>query len=299
MQSRSILNIVLFIVVLVLTLNVYLVKNNKSTSTDVLTNAHPAKINRIIIEHNKRIINLEKNRNTWRMIKPINILADNFRVNTILKLLKTSTHGQYNIEGIDLNKYGLDQPITSINFNDIKIEFGITNPVSKYRYIKTNGKIYLIDDKFYPLISSQIGTLISRTLIQKNTEIRRIILPEHVLEIDDNGLWTSTNGISSDLIVETITNWKNDQAFSVHNYVKRKSLGSIEVHISNQDKPVKFEITDTDPWLVIARPELDIEYHFNAEFYNRLLKPGLVNPEDSPQETVNVPPEKFLAPLEQ
>jgi hypothetical protein len=305
MQSRSILNVVLFLVVLVLTLNIYIVKNSTTTSRNILTDTQPGKINRISIKHNKRVIALKKDKGGWRMIEPINISTNSFRVDSILKLLKTASHGQYVIDDLDLEKYGLDQPATSIKFDDIEISFGITNPVSNYRYVKTNEKIHLIDDFYYPLLSSQIGTLVARTLLPKDAKIKKLILPENILELDKDGIWTSRQSISTDAIVETIRSWKNDQAFGVHNYIDRKSLGDIEVHLSNQDEPIKFKITDDDPWLVIARPDLDIEYHFNTEFYNSLLKPGSNNKpekkthEQNQKETLVVPPEQFLNPPKQ
>ena len=55
----------------------------------------------------------------------------------------------------------------------------------------------------------------------------------------------------------------------------RESLGDISVHLAGVAEPISFQVTDTDPWLIIARPDLDIEYHFNLEFYDRLLKPGV------------------------
>ena len=239
------------------------------------------------------------------MIEPINISADSFRVDTILKILQTPTYGSYITDGLDLDKYGLDQPTTTIKFDDIEISFGILNPVSNYRYVKTDKKISLIDDNFYPLLSSQTGTLVARTLLAGDAKVKKLVLPGQILELDKNNKWTSSRSMSADILVDTISSWKNDQAFGVHNYIERKSLGHIEVYLSNQTNPIIFKITDTEPWLVIARPDLDIEYHFNTEFYNRLIKPGSKKePENNPdsnnqQDTRTVQPEEFFTPLQQ
>lgn len=310
MQSRSILNVVLFIVFLALTLSLYIVKNSTTTSKNILTDTKSEKISRISIQHNKRVIILKKDKGVWRMIEPINISANSFRIDTILKLLNAASHGQYLADDLDLNKYGLDKPVTSIRFDNIEISFGITNPVNNYRYVKTNEKIHLIGDYFHPLLSSQIGTLIARNLLPTDAKIKKLILPDQILELNKNNTWTSSEDTPADAIVDTISSWKNDQAFGVHNYIKRKSLGNIDVYINNRDEPLHFEITDTEPWLIIARPELDIEYHFNTEFYNQLIKPELIEPElkklgasntgeNDPQETLVVPSEEFLNSIQQ
>ena len=54
----------------------------------------------------------------------------------------------------------------------------------------------------------------------------------------------------------------------------RESLGTVQVHIEGRQAPITFEITDNDPWLVFARPELGLEYHFNLDAYDSLLRPG-------------------------
>jgi len=305
MQSRFIVNVILFVVVIVLIFNLYIVNNSSNTSNTILTDINPGEIKQISIRHNKRVTTLKKDKDAWEMIEPINISADSFRVDTILKILQTPTYGSYITDGLDLDKYGLDQPTTTIKFDDIEISFGILNPVSNYRYVKTDKKISLIDDNFYPLLSSQIGTLVARTLLAEDAKVKKLVLPGQILELDKNNKWTSSRSMSADILVDTISSWKNDQAFGVHNYIERKSLGNIEVYLSNQTNPIIFKITDTEPWLVIARPDLDIEYHFNTEFYNRLIKPGSKKePENNPdsnnqQDTRTVQPEEFFTPLQQ
>jgi hypothetical protein len=73
----------------------------------------------------------------------------------------------------------------------------------------------------------------------------------------------------------------------VHSYNEREQLGVIEVHIDNQYEPIYFFITDVDPWLIIARPDIDLEYHFNLDMYDSLLRPGAEKklPEEFQQET--------------
>ena len=261
-----------------------------------LTELSAAEIDRIHIQHQQREIVLTKNDRQWRLVRPIEIAANQFRLKTLLSMLETTSHAQYPSDELDLEKYGLANSETSITFNDSKIEFGILNPVSGYRYVKTGRQLHLIDDHFYPLISSQIGTLIATELLPGDAAISKLVLPDDTLSRNQQGHWQSRHALSSDAIAETIYQWTHQQAFAVHDYMPRASLGEIEVWLENSETPVRFSITDDAPWLIIARPELKLEYHFNLEDYDALLKPGTakVTGDDAHSETLHVSPDEFL-----
>jgi len=253
-------------------------------------------ITQISIHHKQRDILLIKSDQQWRLTKPVDINANQFRIKTLLNLLSISSLARYTAEDIELKKYVLSQPETHITFNDLKIEFGIVNPINQLRYIKIDGEVHLTEDNFYPLLSSQIGTLIARELIPAEATITKLVLPENNFTRDDNDIWKSNKNISSDAIVEAIYQWQHKQSFAVHDYMQRDSLGEVLVYLKNTETPVSFHITDIDPWLIITRPEIKLEYHFNIEDYNGLLKPGAVRDDkqlDS-DATLQVSPEEFI-----
>lgn len=253
-------------------------------------------ITKISIHHKQRDILLKKSDQQWHLTKPVDINANQFRIKTLLNLLSTRSLARYKAEDIELKKYGLSQPDTHIVFNDLKVEFGIVNPINQLRYIKINGDVHLTEDHFYPLLSSQIGALIARELIPAEATISKLVLPENSFTRDDNGVWKSQKNISSDAIVETIHQWQHKQAFAVHDYMQRDSLGEILVYLKNTETPVSFHITDIEPWLIITRPDIKLEYHFNIEDYNSLLKPEAVRDDkqlDS-DTTLQVSPEEFI-----
>ena len=278
MQSRTLLNIALFLLVIVLAVYMYAtdMQEQDTAENEQLTQLAANEIANIDIRHNQRHIILSKQNGNWRMLQPINIEANRFRIDTILKILKTVSHASYPAAGLDLDKYGLSDTTTSISFDDNTIEFGIVNPVNNYRYVRIDDTVHLIDDHFYPLLSSQIGTLVARELVPGEAVIDKLELPELTLYRDENNLWHSSGDVNPDDINETLHQWKDAQAFGVHNYMRRDPIAEIKVYINGVTDPVKFYLTDTDPWLILARPDLDIEYHFNLEFYDRLLNPGSV-----------------------
>ena len=253
-------------------------------------------ITQISIHHKQRDILLKKSNQQWRLTKPVDINANQFRIKTLLNLLNTNSLARYKAVDMELEKYSLSQPDTYIIFNDLKIEFGIVNPINQLRYIKINDEVHLTEDNFYPLLSSQIGTLIARELIPAEATITKLVLPENSFTRDDSDIWKSNKNISSDAIVEVIYQWQHKQAFAVHDYMQRDSLGEIQVYLKNMETSVSFHITDIDPWLIITRPDIELEYHFNIEDYNSLLKPGAVHDDkqlDS-DATLQVSPEEFI-----
>jgi len=276
MQSRSILNIALFLVVALLAFYIYDTdrKEQASSKSEQLTQLTANSVTQINIHHNQRHIELRRENDNWHMLRPINISANSFRIDTLLNMLKTVSHAAYSTAELELDKYGLSEASTSISFNDITIDFGVVNPINNYRYVRINDTVHLIDDHFYPLLSSQTGTLVARELIDGDAIIDKLVLPQQTLYRDGNNLWHSSDNTDPDAISETLHHWQNSQAFGVHNYMQRESLADISVYLAGNSEPIRFYVTDTDPWLIIARPQLDIEYHFNLEFHDRLLKPG-------------------------
>lgn len=276
MQSRTLLNIALFLVVVLLAVYIYDTnkKEQASSESGQLTQLSADEVTQISIHHNQRHIELRREDNKWRMLRPINITANSFRIDTLLKMLSTVSHAEYSTADLDLDKYGISDASTSISFNDITIDFGIVNPINDYRYVRINDTVHLIDDHFYPLLSSQTGTLVARELIDSDAIIDKLVLPQQTLYRDENNLWRSSDETDPDAISETLHHWQHSQAFGVHNYMQRESQADISVYLAGDAESVRFYVTDTDPWLIIARPDLGIEYHFNLEFYDRLLKPG-------------------------
>ncbi len=288
MLSRLLTNLILLVIVVTLGIFIYVSRDDDVVSHR-LTGIDASTINRIGITHNGRTLELKKFDNHWRMLKPIAVDANDFRIKSLLDLLSTESFSDYDATGLALKPLGLDQPETTIQYNDLLISFGIDNPVNHHRYVLVNNHVHMISDQFYPLISSQIGTLVSQNLLPRDAVITGMDLPDQTLRKSDIGWQSSDISVSTDAIEKTLDQWRHAQAFGVHTYNPRKSLGRIEVSIDSEDRPLVFEITDKDPWLIIARPDLSLEYHFNLELYDRLLQPG-VEPETDTTGQQSTPP---------
>ncbi len=272
MLKKNILNLALLLFVFTLASVIYF-SEEKNTELERLSTTKTNDIHSITIQHNQNTTQLSRQEDGhWQITQPVSIAANDFRINSILKLINAPVHNQYLLDKIDLKKIGLDKPDTTIKFDNQTIAFGITNPATSLRYVKKGDYIYTIEDIYYPLLSSSFGTLVSFNLLPVNSEITKLILINQTISKNKQGFWQSNIDITADNINKALDHWQHDQAFGVHEYMQRNSLGEVFVYI--KDQPViSFEITDTDPWLILARPELGLEYHLDIEAYNNLITP--------------------------
>jgi len=272
MLRKTILNLVLLIFVIVLASIIYF-SDEKNNELERLSTTDKAGIHSITIEHKNHITRLDKQENGhWQITRPVSIAANDFRVDSILKLINAPVHNKYSIDEISLNKIGLEQPDTKIQLDDKNIAFGTINPATNLRYVRKDDQVYTIEDVYYPLLNSSFGTLVSLNLLPVNSSITKLILLNQTISKDDDDRWHSNIDMSADNINKLIEDWHSAQAFGVHTYMQRDSLGEVFVYIKGQ-APVSFIITDTNPWLILARPELGLEYHLDIEFYNKLISP--------------------------
>ena len=277
MSKKNFLNLSLLVVVVLLASVIYL-SEEKNIMLRKLTDIDLNDITSISIRHNKNntIIVKQKN-NQWQITQPINIAANNFRIQSILKLLNAPVHNQYSLVEIDTKTLELEEPQTTIQFNNLTITFGITNPATNLRYLRLNNHVYTVEDVYYPLINSHFGTLVSLNLLPDDSDIRKLVLVNQTISKDETGLWSSNTDISADNIVKTIQHWQQDQAFAVREYMPRQELAKVFIYLKGQQQPIAYTITDTDPWLIIARPEIGLEYHLDIEAYRHLISPVDIN----------------------
>ena len=278
MHKKTLLNLVMLVIFLSLASAIYF-SEQETNRLELLTAIDTSSIRSIKINHNNNQTDIIKRDNeTWSIRSPANIDANNFRINSLLDLLNTPIHKKYAIAEIDLKSISLQKTATSIKFDDTVISFGDINPATRLRYIKLDNFIYTIEDIFYPLLSSNFSTLVSLNLLPENSEITKLILPNQVISKDNNQFWQSNIASTADGINTIIDDWQHIQAFGAHKYFERNPDKTIDydevfIYIKSQEQAIRYLITDTDPWLILARPEIDLEYHLDIKAYQQLISP--------------------------
>ena len=273
MSKTNLLNLALLIIVVSLAAFIYF-SEEKSYQLDRLTDFDINDIASIKIQHNKNTTTIIKQEDgNWQITHPVAIAANKIRLNSLLELINAPIHSQYALSEVDSRALGLDDSQTSIQFDDQVITFGISNPATKLRYLQLNNTVYTIEDVYYPLLSSHFSTMVSLNLLPTNSSIEKLILSNQTISKDNNNFWQSNIGISADNINKTIDHWQNSQSFGIHQYLKRGNLGDIFVYLNDKKAPITYTITDTKPWLILARPKLGIEYHLDVDMFDKLITP--------------------------
>jgi hypothetical protein len=277
-MTKNLLNLILLVVAIVLITLINL-SQEKNTELDQLTSKATDSISNIVIKRKNNTVTIsrqstDKNNNQWQITQPVSVAANTFRINSLLKIINAPIHSQYAANEIDLSKIGLENATTSIQLDQTTLHFGITNPSTNLRYVQMGHTVYTIEDVYYPLINSHHSTLVSLSLLPPESQIEKLILPNQTIQQDEKNRWKSSSNTPPDEVSKTLDLWQNSQAFGVHEYMQRENLGEITAHLKQQSEPIHFIVTDTAPWLIIARPEIGLEYHLEIESYAELIKPA-------------------------
>ena len=229
-------------------------------------------------------IALEKRGERWFMSQPYSVLANQFQVDSLLQLASSQSHAVYALETINLKKYQLDEPILSVIFNDnIKIDFGTTEPTQNRRYIAIDRQMHIIEDHYSQTLMSPPATLINHILLS-NKNITRLVLPDFSVELKDKQwiMQPAAKGYTQDQILELIDIWQNTKANSITPYQRKPKGKAIEVYIDHLSQPVVFYPLITPNEFALIRADLKLKYSLPLEFkfYLTELPPKLDIPED-------------------
>lgn len=276
MNSRSLVNILL-LALLIMSGTFFYMRDNQKPQTLQLTQLKPEDIQRIYIprDNENDILIIKQSpapgHEYWQMKKPYDIKAHSFRVRTLLAITQLQVDKRYASGDLKLPDYALAPPRARIIFNDTEISFGKTNPVSNKRYLMADDFISLHTDQSFPLVSAQATSFIDLSLLNTQHKIEKIQLPQLELYRTENAQWLSKpdQHLNAEQAQSLIESWSAAQAFAIHKYLARKQLGKII--ITSQAGDTVFDISDDDPWLILGRADLGIEYHLDASYKAKLF----------------------------
>ncbi|MGD8927052.1 MAG: DUF4340 domain-containing protein [Thioalkalispiraceae bacterium] len=274
MSSRNLLNLILMIIVIGLVL-VVIYKPGKEDKVKRITSLDKNNVTDISIKRTgKKSIRLVKKDNVWRMLEPYKLKANKIKVESLLDLLNYKYHTRYAMEGLDAKKFGLDIPRTTLTYNKTeKFEFGTTEPINRYRYIRYNNTLYLTDDYFYYRILGKATDFLDHALIEDNKKIKKIELPGLTLTLKD-AKWEASprpEKYNNDRANELIEHWQLTHGIEIVDYPPAKGTGQVRVYLNN-DKPIHFDIFTINDEFYLGRKDLGIAYKLAKEKRRDLLQ---------------------------
>jgi hypothetical protein len=104
---------------------------------------------------------LQRQDGAWRVLEQPTAEIDEQRLRNVLSILNESVEQSYDAARLDPKEFGLDPPLAALKFDTHIFHFGANESLSGRRYVLYDGKLYLLADTHYPLLSRGIGNLIN------------------------------------------------------------------------------------------------------------------------------------------
>lgn len=270
MSSRTLLNLALALLVLLLVAVVWLRPGlEQDESPPALTTVLPDGVTSINITRlEAEPLGFRKQGNDWFVDEDPLIPADNFQVRNILGLLEAGSVRSYPADALELTALGLDPPQASILFNNVRVSIGGIEPIDNLRYIRTASTVHLVDDRYQHLLNASYYNFVRRRLLPEDARISGLHLPGLALQQTDGVDWRlepEMPGVSADSIDALIGNWLRASALFIRRLQPGDYTETVTLTLSGRDEPVVFTVVSRSPDLVLARPEWGIQYHLPAE----------------------------------
>lgn len=274
MNSRVWLNIGLLILTGALAIvAVYLPGVKKPPPLPALTSLTPAAITSIRIERKDQpAIALKKEASSWRLTEPLQLPANTVVVESFLGLAQTASHAQWATASLDLEKFKLASPRIRVRLNDVELGFGDTEALEGRRYVLAGNTVHLIDDGYYPKLIAPPAYFASLALLPGPEPLTQIELPGLTLTRNAKG-WSAQPAAAPDAVNTLVQEWTVAQALQVSLYTAPVSQDKPEEIITLRQgaEPLRFLIVSRTPELILARPELGVQYHLPQDAAQRLL----------------------------
>lgn len=272
MNKRIWINVGLLVFILILYTVLTVPDKNESQSLALLSSIDTNEITKIeVIRKELDNFLFNKEGESWKMISPLSVLANNARINAMLRLLKTEVHGQINPNEIELKRFDLDPAKITVKLNEHTFRFGNTDAIDQRRYVLFENKIYLTNDSLYAQLTTNAAFFADTKLLPEGIKINAIQFPENKIE-KQNGEWQLQNimDINPLELKQIVFSWKNAMAISTSKIAEDQTGATITI-MTKKDRSIKFVIVKTEPNLILGRKDLGIQYHLGSDEADKLL----------------------------
>lgn len=273
--SRTLLNLGLLAAVAILALlAIYEPGKEKPKEEPHLVQFTSDGISTLRIERvNGPTIVLERQQGSWRMTEPLAIGVNDFRISSLLRIGELKSLKQFKATPEQLAQYGLQAPNATLIINGTtRIEFGNSTPIDQRRYVRVGDTVHLITDNYFYHLIGAPTTYASNSLLDSKAALVRLELPGLVLA-QQEGKWSATPqpvDFSADQVTQLLDHWRHAQALEVAPYDGRKGE-RVRLTFAGNDQPVEFLVTERTPELILARPDLKVQYHLPPSSVAELL----------------------------
>lgn len=286
-MDRTRLNLLLLVIVLALGAGAWMAYQKKNKPKATLTPIAVEGVAKIVIEWPESpVITLEKSGAEWLLTTPVKTRADRFEAVGATSLASTEVQETLDAEGLDLKELGLDPPQHTVTLNDVKVEFGATDPLQSRRYVRVGEKVMLIDDANSAALDKDYADLVSKNLFAPSDMLVKIELPSLTLAKGTDGTWTApadTLNASPAALKTLADGWKEALAMWHEAAPEPAALAGGAVKITLADgRVVDYIVAATDPQLALYAPALQVRHQLSKALVDTLLQLPAAAPTGEP-----------------
>ena len=249
-----------------------------------LTDLKPSAVQSVRMERpGEPGVRFEKRAGGWYMLEPYHLPANKLRIGSLPDIVEATSHAQFPITGLALERFSLDPPNASLFLDEIRIDFGGSEQLSAMRYVRLGDTVHLITDRFYHYLLTAPANLVDHRLLGPDAQPVEIVLAERRLVLVD-GTWTVTPEfpqMTADAPVRLAEAWRRAQAMEVTAIQTQNGEQSVSVRLRGQTQPLRYLISAAEHGIVFARPDVGVQYHFTEGSAEPLLGLGIVSAETS------------------
>lgn len=292
MNSRNLVNLALLVFVVVAAILIITDSGKEEKKPTIpLTSLKKDAINHItVIRSGKPDIEFAIQNNLWYMLKPYNLPAKSFRIDSLLRLAETPSNARYQLT--DAKRYKLDKPQLKVIFNkNLTINFGGSEPLNMQRYVGIGNVLHLITDTQFHALNSDVVDFLDMHPLPSNAKIQKIVLPNMRIELTD-GKWQiipQAENTSADAVAELVTEWQNVQAMEITSLPpSTPTKADIQIILADTATQLQFHIVRKKNEFALIRQDLGLQYVFNKEKEKALLtlpEPVIDNPDTTEQKS--------------
>jgi hypothetical protein len=189
------------------------------------------------------VIRLERTGERWRMVEPKQVAVNATRISQLFTLLDETVSASYDAAGKDLQQYGLAPARVSVAFNDATLLFGDDNAISRQRYVLHDGKVKLVSEAVFSLLTGDAMALVDNKLVPEGRTVQAIALPE--------GFNAKAAGLRE--------YWQAADALRVEAYANEPSKGKVSLTLDDGSTLV-LDLLSTDGELVLVNIVSGVRY---------------------------------------
>lgn len=274
-SRRWIINYVLVVLIVIFTY----VGNRFAVTTGYqpqqrISELKPADIDSLEIQTADALLTLQRDADGWLLESPIRWPANNINIERLLSIVNSDADSRLPADEINLATLGLQFPKAALRINDTQLLFGATNNIGERRYIMIDSTVFLLPDIHLPFFAQGLISIVDRRLLPRRYSISRLKLPGFEINRDANDSWRVANaddGFEQDQINRLVANWQDLEATKIKPFdTGATPRQKLEIALQDGSK-FKFFLMSIDPEIVIAHPQIGLQYHFRADLYYQLI----------------------------